>query len=54
VRGEELRPFDRVRQVGVPWNGEWTVLPLDDGLRWLGRRDGSLIPVIPDEHYELL
>jgi hypothetical protein len=48
--GAELAVGDRVR-----WHRrEWTVLPLNDGCRWLGGPDGGLVPLIPDEPYEYL
>jgi hypothetical protein len=52
-RGAELRVGDRVHLKNT--HGEWTVLPLDDGCRWLGRRsDGALVALVPDEEYEVL
>lgn len=49
--GSELFAGDRVHIESA--TGVWTVLPLDDGLHWLGRGDGALIPIIPDDCYEL-
>lgn len=51
-RGRELRPGDRVK-LGVS-HGVWTVLPFDDGIGWLGRADGSLVPIVPDDEYEMV
>jgi hypothetical protein len=48
--GADLDVGDRVR-----WHErEWTVLPLNDGCRWLGAHNGGLVPLLPDENYEYL
>lgn len=51
-RGDQLLTGDKVRIAGA--HGIWTLLPRipGDEARWLGRADGSLVPVVPEFEYE--
>ena len=54
VLGSELKAGDHVRLQNT-W-GEWEVLPRvpGDELRFLGRHDGSLVPIVDSDMYEVL
>jgi hypothetical protein len=54
VLGSELNAGDHVRLQNT-W-GEWEVLPRvpGDELRFLGRHDGSLVPIVDSDMYEVL